>query len=101
MSILVTDTSALVAILREEPEADVFAKLLEDSDPAISAGSVIEAIRAMTAKRGADAGARVWLFIRTFRVRIVAVTAAQVHLAEEGMARFGKGRGAPPSRSTA
>ncbi|HEX8373914.1 MAG TPA: type II toxin-antitoxin system VapC family toxin [Geminicoccaceae bacterium] len=97
MSILVTDTSALVAILREEPEADVFAKLLEDSDPAISAGSVIEAIRAMTAKRGPDAGERVWRFLKTFRVRIVSVTAAQVHLAEEGMARFGKGRGAPPA----
>jgi len=94
---IVVDTSAVVAILREEPEADVFAKLIEDSDPAISAGSVIEAIRAVTAKRGTDAGPRVWRFIETFRVRIVAVTAAQVHLAEEGMARFGKGRGAPPA----
>lgn len=94
---MVVDTSAVVAILREEPEADTYAKLIEENDPAISAGSVIEAIRAMTAKRGPDAGDLVWQFLKAFRVRIVSVTAAQIHLAQEGMARFGKGRGAPPA----
>jgi ribonuclease VapC len=94
---IVVDTSAVVAILRAEPEADRFAELVEAQDSAISAGSVIEAVRVMTAKRGGDAGPRVWRFLQAFRVRIVAVTAAQVHFAVEGMARFGKGRGAPPT----
>lgn len=94
---IVVDTSAVVAILRAEPEADRFAELIEAEDAAISAGSVIEAIRVLTAKRGEGAGPRIWRFLKAFRVRIVAVTAAQVHLAEEGMARFGKGRGAPPA----
>lgn len=58
---------------------------------------MIEAIRTMTVKRGPDAGPRVWMFVKAFRVRIVAVTASQIHLAEEGMARFGKGRGQPPA----
>jgi ribonuclease VapC len=87
----------VVAILRAEPEADRFAELIEARDAAISAGSLIEAIRVMTAKRGEDAAPRVWRFLKAFRVRTAAVTAAQVHFAAEGMARFGKGRGEPPA----
>jgi ribonuclease VapC len=87
----------VVAILRAELEADRFAELIETHDTAMSAGSVIESIRVMTVKRGEDATPRVWQFLKAFRVRIVAVTAAQVHFAAEGMARFGKGRGAPPA----
>ena len=70
---------------------------IEAHDTAISAGSVIETIRVMTARRGEQAILPVRRFLKAFRVRIVAVTAAQVHFAAEGMSRFGKGRSAPPA----
>lgn len=95
--LIAVDTSAVVTILLHEPEADVFAKHIEQNDAAISAGSMVELFAVMTAKGGANAIADVWRFLQAFRVRIVDVTEAQLHLAEQGMARFGKGRGAPPA----
>jgi ribonuclease VapC len=94
---VVVDTSAIVAILLDEPEGVSFAEMVEASDAVISAGSLIETLRVMTVRKGAAALAEVWTFVRSFRVRILDVTEPQVHLAEEGMRRFGIGRGAPPA----
>jgi ribonuclease VapC len=94
---IVVDTSAVVAILLREPEADLFAKFIEDNDSLISAGSMTELMAVMIAKRGVTGGADIWRFAEAFRLRVVGVTEAQIHLAEEGMARFGKGRGSPPA----
>lgn len=95
--LIAVDTSAVVAILSGEPEADAFAKFIEDNDAAISAGSMVELFAVMTGKRGLTAAADVWRFLGAFRVRIVPVAEPQLRLAEEGMARFGKGRGSPPA----
>jgi ribonuclease VapC len=94
---IAVDTSAVIAILLAEPEAEPFAKLVEAGDAAISAGSLTETLRVMMVKRGAQAVPHVWAFIRSFSLRVVEVTEAQVHLAEEGMLRFGIGRAAPPA----
>ena len=94
---VVVDTSAVVAILLGEPEADKFGKFIETNESLISAGSVVELMAVMIAKRGITAGADIWRFLEAFRVCIVGVTETQIHLAEEGMARFGKGRNAPPA----
>lgn len=91
------DTSAVIAILLAEPEAEPFAKLIEASDASISAGSLTETLRVMMVKRGAKAVPHVWTFIQSFHVRIVSVTEEQVRLADEGMLRFGIGRGQPPA----
>jgi ribonuclease VapC len=94
---IVVDTSAVVAILLAEPEAAAFAELIEASDAAISAGSLTETLRVMMVKRSAAAIPHVWTFIRSFRVRVIEMNETQVHLAEEGMLRFGIGRAAPPA----
>lgn len=94
---LVVDTSAVVAILLAEPEAVPFAELIEASDAAISAGSLTETLRVMMLRRGTAAVPHVWTLIRSFRVRIVEMNEAQVHLADEGMRRFGIGRATPPA----
>ncbi len=94
---VVVDTSAVVAILLSEPEADKFGKFIETNESLISAGSVVELMAVTIAKRGITAGADIWRFLEAFRVCIVGVTETQIHLAEEGMARFGKGRNAPPA----
>src|SRR5690242_11182500 len=94
---IVVDTSAVVAIMLGELEADRFGKFIEDNESLISAGSVIELMAVMIAKRGITAGVDIWRFLEAFRLRIVGVTETQIHLAEEGMARFGRGRSAPPA----
>jgi ribonuclease VapC len=94
---VVVDTSAVVAILLSEPEADKFGKFIETNESLISAGSVVELMAGTIAKHGITAGADIWRFLEAFRVCIVGVTETQIHLAEEGMARFGKGRNAPPA----
>jgi ribonuclease VapC len=94
---IVVDTSAVIAILLNEPEAEAFAKLIETEDSLISAGSVIELMTVVTVKRGATKMPEVWGFLTAFRLRIVDVTHAQIQFATEGLSRFGKGRGAPPA----
>jgi ribonuclease VapC len=94
---IVVDTSALVAILLGEPERDAFVGALADHEPAISAGTLIETLRIMQVRRGAAALSRVERLLATHRVEVVPVDAAQVALAQDGMVRFGRGRGAEPA----
>src|SRR4051794_41974929 len=94
---IVVDTSAVVAILLGEPEADTFGKFIENNESRISTGSVIELMAVMIAKRGTTAGAGIWGFLGGFRLGIVDVSDAQIHFAEEGMGGFCKGRGTPPA----
>ena len=93
---LVVDTSAMVAILMDEPERDRFRDLLLRSSPVISAGSLVEALR-ISAVRKARAISPAWDFLELFSVQVVSLDLAQARLAEEGNRRFGKGRGQPPA----
>ena len=93
---LVVDTSAMVAILMDEPERDRFRNLLLRSSPVISAGSLVEALR-ISAVRKARAISPAWDFLELFSVQVVSLDLAQARLAEEGNRRFGKGRGQPPA----
>ena len=49
----VVDTSALVAIVNAEPEAERFHRLLLDHEPLISCGTLIETLRVMQVGLGA------------------------------------------------
>ena len=92
---LVVDTSAVVAVLMDEPERDRFRDLLLRSSPVISAGSLVEA----AADLGGRAGPRLrgMTFLELFSVQVVPVDEAQAGLAEEGNRRFGNGRSRPPA----
>jgi ribonuclease VapC len=90
---LVLDTSALVAMLLGEPEADQFIAVLAGAeDPLISAGTLLEASIVLQSKLG-DAGLRdLDELLATAGVRCVAVDLAQARVARDAFARFGKGR---------
>jgi ribonuclease VapC len=93
---IVVDTSALVAILFGEPERDRFRRLLETTPAVISAGNLIELVRVVMRRTPHLVGdAREVL--AALGVSVAVVDEAQVALAEEGQARFGLGRGAPPA----
>lgn len=93
---VVVDTSAIVAILFDEPERHPFRRLLETTPAIISAGNLIELMRVVMRRAPRLVGdARTILDV--LDVAVAAVDEAQVTIALEGQARFGRGRRAPPA----
>ncbi|WP_322517527.1 type II toxin-antitoxin system VapC family toxin [Rhodopseudomonas palustris] len=87
---IVVDTSALIAILFDEPQAEACARAIRaDGDRLISAGTVTECL-VVAARRNAD-GAMARL-IHGAGFEIVSVTAASARRAGEAYKRWGKGR---------
>ncbi len=94
MTAIVVDTSALIAILRNEPEKDRFVDaILTASTRFISAVSLQEAGMVVAGRHG-DAAA--WepldALVRRLDLEIVAHDAALARIAREAFLRFGKGR---------
>jgi ribonuclease VapC len=88
---MVVDTSALVAILRDEPEREAFVDILTSAeDPLISAATLLECSIVQT---GVEEGiADLDDLLRASGVRCVAFDAAQALAAREAWQRYGKGR---------
>ena len=91
------DTSALVAIVNDESEAERFHGLLLDHEPLISCGTLIETLRVMQVGLGSAALGADDRLIALYAIEQVAVDAGQVALAREGMLAYGKGRGEAPA----
>ncbi len=86
---IAVDTSALMAILLGEPEADACSAALEADDQLlISAGTVAEAL-IVAARRGV--GAEMARPLDELGFEIVAVTAASARRVAEAYDRWGKG----------
>ena len=86
------DSSALIAILQDEPERPVFVrKLAQDPVRLISAANWLETAIVIDDRFG-EAGARdLKLLLIEAAVEIVPVTAAQAELARAAYRRFGRG----------
>jgi ribonuclease VapC len=90
---VVVDTSALVAILFDEPEADRFRSLLGEADDVlISAATLVETSIVMQSRTGDGGILDLDDLLDAASVRCVAVDQVQARLAREAFARFGKGR---------
>jgi ribonuclease VapC len=90
---MVVETSAVLAILFDEPEAAEFAQLIEDdSAPLISAASVVEAGIVLISRYGPDARGDLRDFLAQGGLQVEPVTAEQAELALEAYQRYGKGR---------
>lgn len=89
---MVIDSSAVMAVLRREPEAAVFATAVAQADiRLISAATVLEL--GMVAESRGRAGAReLDDFLDRSRFEIVPFDSEQATLAREAFRRFGKGR---------
>ena len=90
---MVLDTSALVAILQEEPGHQALTRAIRDAPlRRLSAATLVEAGIVMQGRHG-DAGSRELDALLTRAVpEVVPVTAAHAGLAREAFRRFGKGR---------
>lgn len=90
---MVLDTSAIVAILRDEPECRELVHLLATAeDPLISAATLLEASIVLHAKACDDGVDDLDRLLRAAGVRCVAVDAAQALAARTAWVRYGKGR---------
>ncbi len=93
---MIVDSSALLAILRAEPEALEFARAIENATSLrISAANYFETAVVIDASRDPVASRRFDELIREGKFRIEAVTEAQARIAREAYRDFGKGSGHP------
>jgi len=89
---MVVDSSALVAILRKEPEAARFTRaLLRDSVRLISAANLLEAGIVIDNQAGLSAGRRLDRFVERAGIGIEPVTQEQVRIARQAYVDFGRG----------
>ena len=93
---MIVDTSALIAILRDEPEARSFTVSIADARISrISAVNYVEAAAVIDSSRSPIASRRFDDLVREGQLVIEAVTAEQARLAREAYRDFGKGSGHP------
>lgn len=90
---MVIDTSALLAVLLDEPEAPAFARAIA-AEPRrlLSAFSALETSIVIEAKKGENAGREFDLLVHKAKLDIVIIDAAQVEIARSAWRKFGKGR---------
>jgi ribonuclease VapC len=97
--VIVVDTSALVAIMREEPDAEaLFKRLSADDQPCVSAGTLLETsivLRTTDKKTAPIADASLDQLIAAARITIVAVSLDHANEARRAHAKYGKGMGHP------
>jgi ribonuclease VapC len=90
---MVLDTSAILALLFSEPEADDI-EVAIDADPVrlLSAASYLETAIVVEARLGAAGGRELDLLVHKAAIEVAAVTAEQVEIGRDAWRRFGKGR---------
>jgi ribonuclease VapC len=90
---MIIDTSALVAVLDQEPEAERIAHTLAATpERMLSAANLVEVGIVMEARRGDDGARDLDLLLAKLRVEIVPVTARQAEIARKAFRRYGRGR---------
>ena len=90
---MVLDTSALVALLLDEPEAEDFrAAVEEDTARLVSAATLLETALVIEARKGEPGGRELDALIHKAEIVVVAVDAEHVSEARRADRRFGKGR---------
>ena len=90
---MVIDSSAVLAILLQEPEAESFARAIA-ADPVrlMSAISFLEAAIVIEARKGPPGGRELDLLLHRGKIEIVSFTGDHAEMARGAWQRFGKGR---------
>ena len=89
---MVIDTSAMIAILLNEAEAEAFAKMIAaDPKRLMSAFNLLETAIVIEAKKGEAGGIELDLLLHRARIEAVELTAEQTELARTAWRVYGKG----------
>lgn len=90
---MVIDTSAILAILGDEPERRAFNEAIESADPRLmSTASFVEASMVIETRRGYEGLRDFDLFIAKAGIELAPVDADQAHIARQAFREYGKGR---------
>jgi ribonuclease VapC len=90
---MVIDTSAVLAILLDEPERSIYNEIIEDADTRwMSAASFVETSIVIEARHGADGVQDLDLLLERAEIDLVPVDPKQARAARRAWSRFGKGR---------
>ena len=93
---MIIDTSAIIAILRQEPEALAFAGAIDEAvSRRVCAVSYVEAAAVIDASRDPIASRRFDDFFREANLMVEPVSESQARIAREAYRDFGKGSGHP------
>jgi ribonuclease VapC len=93
---VIVDTSALIAILRDESEAPAMAKAIEEATSRqISAANWLEAAAVIDGSRDPVASRQFDQLIDVARIMVAPVTERQARIARAAYRDFGKGSGHP------
>src|ERR1700753_2001003 len=90
---MILDTSALSAIFFEEPEGDLYLRMIYEAEHCrISAVNFVELSMIVQRQLGANGSQQCDMFFRRAEIVIEPVTVEQAHLARQAFFDFGKGR---------
>lgn len=93
---MIVDTSALIAILRNEPSAGAMEeRMLEQPGLAISAANYLEASIVVDSQENPVLSRRLDEYLTVAGIRIADVTVRQAMIARQAYRDFGKGSGHP------
>lgn len=90
---MVIDTSALIAILLNEPERRAFNEAIEAAESrVISTATFLEVSMVIESRLGSEGLLDLDQFIERASIQLVPVDSEQAHVARRAFLRFGKGR---------
>ncbi len=90
---MILDTSAIVAILFGESDADVFARAITRADSLkVSAATFVEAAIVVESQTKGKGSGQLDALLRRAAIAIEPVTEEQAHIARQAFADYGKGR---------
>lgn len=93
---MIVDSSALVAIFRNEPEAEAFVRAIDAAQrPRISAANFLEAAIVVDRGRSPIPARRLDDLFAELRLSIEPVTEAQAQIARQAYRDYGRGSGHP------
>ena len=91
---IVVDSSALLAILLAERDAELYRTALKTSEPlVVSAVNLHETLVVLVTRRGTESRKSLWALLDDAAVDIAPFDKQQATLATEAYARYGKGLG--------
>ena len=90
---MVLDTSALLVLLLDEPEAERFRIVIEEDDARlVSAATLLETALVIEARNGEAGGRELDLLVEKAGLEVVPVETAHVTEARKAYRKFGRGR---------
>ena len=90
---MIVDSSALLAVLDREADADLFQDAMLTASPCrMSVANMLEASIVVEGRGGAEAGRELDAFLEKAEIEPAPVTAEELEVARQAWRRFGKGR---------